>query len=117
MNEKERWEELLAIKLAMETALMRLDSLTKEKVEEETVTLQIEPEREGVIAIPQTSLCDLKDGYLYINDDIIGPCWGIAMRTTGPLAEKAFLLNEEYNWVLGRDNELRLCLVPIKKES
>lgn len=108
-------KELLASKERLERALNRLNSIKDE--EEETITLRIpyEAEREDTKTIPQTSLCDLKDGYLYIQDELIGVRWGIAMRTTGPLAEKAFLLNEEYDWELGKDDDSRLCLVPIKK--
>lgn len=117
MKIEEVRKALLVTKEVIEDNLKRL-----EEKEEETVTLRVQYEAERVdrydiITIPPSSLCDLKDGYLYIQDELIAVRWGIAMRTTGPLAEKAFLLNEEYDWELGRDKELRLCLVPLKKEE
>lgn len=44
-------------------------------------------------------------------------CWGAVKRIAGPLAGKAFYLNEFYDWELGRDEESALCLVPIKKQE
>ena len=114
MKAKEEFKERIKVaKATIENALRNSVE------EEETITLSIpyEAEREDTITIPQTSLCDPKDGYLYIQDVLIAVRWAIAMRTTGPLAGKAFLLNEEYDWQLGKDDDSRLCLVPIKKQE
>ena len=96
-------------------ALIRLDISMKE--EEGTVTLRVqyEAEREDAITIPTTSLYDVREGNtLFLADP--DECWVIATRRLGPLAGKAFYLNTEYDWEIGRDNVDALCLVPIKKE-
>ena len=40
----------------------------------------------------------------------------MCVRTVGKYANKAFVLNDEYNWELVKDNSNYLCLVPTRKK-
>jgi hypothetical protein len=114
-------QELLATKERLERALTRIGSaiarLEAIKEEAETVTLRIqyETEREDTITIPQSKLCHMQMGIPTLNTS--EEIWAVATRSGGSLAQKAFVLNDEYDWELGRDSEARLCLVPIKKDK
>lgn len=45
-----------------------------------------------------------------------GDKWVLKYRNGGHYHRKAFYLQtDEYDWVLGRDNEDLLCLIPLKK--
>lgn len=111
---EEKREKLLTAKVLIEEKLERL-----ERVEEpEPITLRsgYESEREKLMIIPQTSLCNLDLGTLYIADPSGRSMISlVSTRLYGPLADKAFSLNEDYDWNLGRDEEDTLCLVPIKR--
>ncbi len=40
----------------------------------------------------------------------------IAKRIDGFLADKAFVLDPNFDWIIVKDNQGFLCLVPLKKE-
>jgi hypothetical protein len=110
---------LLVAKKSIEENLEELNRLEKE---EEPVTLRIqygETKWEEEITIPQSKLCDMKGEYIYIKnwDDITEPIWTVTTKRVGPLAGKAFVLNDNFDWELGADEEGALCLVPLKKDK
>jgi hypothetical protein len=39
----------------------------------------------------------------------------VQVRNSGILEDKAFWLNDNVNWILARDDEGQLCLIPRKK--
>ena len=41
----------------------------------------------------------------------------ITNRTCGPLADKAFWLSDTFDWIIVRDDQKQLCLIPFKKKS
>jgi len=110
MKTKSFEEVRKALLVAKESIEKNIEDLDRLEEEEEPATLQIEPERERVIAIPQAELCHVDEGTMYIEE-----CIAIARRKWGPLAGKALYLSDNYVWQLGRDRECSLCLVPIKK--
>jgi hypothetical protein len=105
-------KELLASKERLETALARLNSIMEEG--EEPVTLQLSFYNKTV---SQANLFEVEGGSCVVKSGCTSVHrWAVKTRTEGPLAGKAFTLNEEYDWELGRDEEDALCLVPIKKK-
>jgi hypothetical protein len=104
--------EVNKISAAIEMALRRLDS--SEKKEKQSVTLRVayEAEREDTITISRDALCVPQGGTLYMDLDRE---WAISTRRGGPLAGNAFALNRRYTWILGKDEQDVLCLVPHKK--
>lgn len=95
---------LLVAKESIEKNIEELNRLDEE--EEEPVTLRVayETERDDIITIPQTSLYSVKK-------------WKVTPRGEGLLAGKAFRLNDEFDWEIGKDEKNVLCLVPIKKDE
>lgn len=91
-----------------------------EEEEEETVTLQIpyEADMYDIITIPKTELFEVTERSGVVKSGCTSVHrWAIATRLLGPLGGKAFLLNNEFDWKLGEDDDSRLCLVPIKKDD
>lgn len=41
----------------------------------------------------------------------------IAEKITGLLAGKAFFLDDDFDWIIVKDNQADLCLVPLKKKE
>ena len=41
--------------------------------------------------------------------------YNIAERHDGSLADRAFFLPDDYDWLIARDTQGLLCLVPLKK--
>ena len=104
------------IKAALEMAMRRLDSMKEEEKEEGTVMLKLAYFSR---TIQQAELYNVGGGTLYIREKMNREevCGAISTITAGPLAGKAFVLNTNYDWELGRDTESLLCLVPIKKQK
>jgi len=49
------------------------------------------------------------------NTTIYSPQVGIAIRCSGEYAKKSFWLNDSWNWIIVKDSEDKLCLIPTKK--
>ncbi len=47
--------------------------------------------------------------------DVVAHTELVQLRNSGILEDKAFWLNDHFNWILARDNEDQLCLIPRKK--
>ena len=110
MKTKSFEEVRKALLVAKESIEKNIEDLNRLEKEEEPATLRIESKRERVIAIPQAELGTIKGGIMYIEDHI-----AMNRRSWGPLAGKAFYLNDCFDWQIGKDEEGLLCLVPLKK--
>lgn len=74
--------------------------------------LRIKRKNEDVLEIPEDLLVEV---------DTVFPsfCSGVAQfysRGSSNFKNRSFFLDEEYNWVIGRDDSGQLILVPLKKE-
>lgn len=76
--------------------------------------LKIKEEKEDIMAIDKTRLVEISQEFkraTLVDED----CTIIERRCDGPFLNKAIYLSLTYDWVLGRDEDGVLCLVPLKQ--
>lgn len=80
------------------------------------IRVVMKKEEEGVLDVDEERLVDTRkfDGKITSKGSM---GFLITNRIGGSLQDNSFFLDRNYDWVLGKDNEGTVVLVPLKKEK